>query len=410
MNTVPLIVHWWVVFTILLISVGNTAELIGSLSSGAYFQEDKLDTTSKRTTVYEGVNLQARNLGSSGVSLYSGIYATNGFTTTIQNPVELSHLYLDWRGLDGALALKLGRHYQYQAIDPMYIDGLSMVITPYKRLNILLAGGISTPSREAGKLMALGYNRDPIEGMLRINYSFSNQFMLGTGYQQGLPVDKSRNQTVEVLTRYTSRYLSLYGNADYNFLTEQLQEGQVVFHLFPSEVLSVSLLGAVYDREIDSSSHIEQLFLQRRSEGGVEYTIGRASGFQTRGSYTIRLIESASTTHSYSLSVYTRRFSYSFTHDISSNGWAIRTGPSVKITPWLATDLWVRAMRYTAAPFMNYSTSNSEIAVVSLRITPIPAFRARVDFEGLANRYYTSDFRVAVKTDILLSTFSAEKR
>ncbi len=396
---------------VLLLAAGReAAEMSGSISSGVYLQQDRIDTTSTPVTLYEGLNLQAKGIGQSDFSLYGGGYATNGFSAMVRHPVELSHLYLDGKLPGSTLSFKLGRHYQFLAIDPMYIDGLSLMASPHKLLNIFFAGGRILPSRETGYFMEPGSSGNLAEAMLRLSSRINRHIRFGLGYQQRFTRKTAFDGITELQASCITGPFSLYSFVDYSLKNEVVQDGRVVLQLHPGDLFSVSLLGAVVDRSVDSSSRIEQLVVRKRTEGGIEFAGGREKGLMVRGSYQVRVFESAYISHSYSLSVTLQRFSYSFNQDISREGWSLRTGPSVRIADWLHADLWSRIMRYGASPFMNYTSNNTLLGVFSLRIMPHPVFRARIDVEGLSNRYYKSDFRVYVKTDLQLSTFREEKR
>ncbi|MCC6159269.1 MAG: hypothetical protein IT350_14560 [Deltaproteobacteria bacterium] len=282
---------------------GLAADFYGSSKTlSSVYEESWLGRDTSRFSLYEYADVHAQEFGVSGMTLhFSGWGRWDAADTEDEDQeqpgdADLTYAYLQWKGLDGLVDAKLGRHFVVSGPTAEIMDAVDLLLTPFCGFNIQMFGGMPAYSR-------IGERDGDFAWGARVSYEFKGYFELGAAYGAGLEKHRwDRNNVGGDLRIAPIKYIDLVGHVWFSQIYQEVYDatGQLNLnpvndlrvtgtytHLFPSAFLGAMNYFSVFSAEtLDiADAELSYLILNRvRAIGGyAAYTYDEADNASRPG-------------------------------------------------------------------------------------------------------------------------------
>jgi hypothetical protein len=381
----------------------------GDWGTTLYLYRDRIDTLQSLTNFYENLNIHAININGSDISVFANANATNAFSDPSRKEIEINHFYLDWRNIENKIDLRIGRQRNFEGVEPVYFDGLSLHAHLTPNITLSAYGGPKVPSRFSSTAIETNKDSALVDIGARAQAAFGKTFM-GLSFHQDQQYHTTTDRDVGVdLSQSVGKLLFCRGDYTYSTLENKPDNYELFVQLKPLEKLKVT--GTFYGD--NSKPDTMDIFATRIFKDYYQASFAAAFGLSPQtmvsAGYVQRIINDDNTNYEIKARFENPRFFAEFLQDWGYGGF--NTQGNVSIHFWKTTYTYLEA----GGTFMRYGFSDTASAAplyawlgrAAVDVAPMLSWwNSRLELQFIRNRFYQYDTRLLFVTHINFSTFT----
>lgn len=381
----------------------------GAWNNSLYLRDDRVDTTRPMLGFYENLDLYAKKISGSDLSLYTNVNYSKDFGSTGLKAFELTNLYLDWEAAGKPISLRAGRQRGFEGNTPAYFDGVRLKANVREKVLLTASGGVKIPSRYSDLFIEDKVDKGVVDLVLRADYRLKNG-LAGLIYQNDIRYFKTLGQD---LGAFYSRDFNdrLYGRANvvYDLAARDIRTFQLLSTYRASDKLTLDAEVSKEAFKIDSSSIFQMKIFKAYKQGSVNGYYALPGERTVMAGYLLRRFDfNEELAHEITARLMSDRCRLLLRQDLGYGGAATQAEAGVRVfqTGMASAELTAGLLRSDSSEVQTDPRMAYHGGLV-LDLGPrFSAWGVKLDGQVLRNAYYDYDLRLYASTIVRFSRFS----